>query len=72
MFKCNLRILMAEQKINSIKELMELSDLSRNAINRLYQEENLEKVTMETLIKLCDVFKCKLSELIEYIPNNKE
>ena len=70
MFKCNLRILMAEKKIDNITNLMELSGLSRNAINRLYKEVEIEKVSMETLIKLCDTFNCKLSELFEYIPES--
>ncbi|HCC07681.1 MAG TPA: transcriptional regulator [Clostridiales bacterium] len=69
MFKCNLRILMAEKKIDNITDLMELSGLSRNAINRLYREVELEKVSMETLVKLCDTFYCRLSELFEYIPD---
>ena len=72
MIKCNIRIFMAKNKIDNITDLMELSGLSRNAINRLYREIELEKVTMETLIKLCDTFNCNLSELFEYIPEDKD
>jgi len=72
MLKCNLRLLMAQYKIDDITSLMDVSDLSRNAINKLYREEKLETVKLETLLKLCDTFNCKLSDLIEYIPNDDE
>lgn len=68
MVKCHLRRLMADHKIDDITQLMKLSGLSRNAINKLYREENIETIKMETLFKLCDTFNCCLSDLIEYIP----
>jgi putative transcriptional regulator len=68
MIKCNLRRLMADQKIDDITELMKLSGLSRNSINKLYRENDIESTKLETLFKLCKVFECKLSELVEYIP----
>lgn len=69
MVKCHLRRLMADQKIDDITQLMKLSGLSRNAINKLYREENIETIKMETLFKLCDTFRCSLSDLIEYVPD---
>jgi len=66
--KCHLRRLMADHKIDDITQLMNRSGLSRNAINKLYKEESIETVKLETLIKLCETFECRLSELIEYIP----
>ncbi|ASA26421.1 helix-turn-helix domain-containing protein [Paenibacillus donghaensis] len=68
MLKSNLRVLMAEHRIDDITELMDRSGLSRNSINKLYRETNLESIKLETLFKLCDTFKCKLSDLIEYEP----
>lgn len=68
MLKSNLRVLMAEHRIDDITELMEKSGLSRNSINKLYKETQLETIKLETLFKLCDTFQCKLSELIEYVP----
>lgn len=69
MIKCNIRVLMAEHRIDDITELMEKSGLSRNSINKLYKEINIETTKLETLLKLCDTFECKLSDLIEYIPD---
>ncbi|MGG3280165.1 helix-turn-helix domain-containing protein [Paenibacillus solani] len=66
--KCNIRELMAEHRIDDITELMAKSGLSRNSINKLYRETNIETTKLETLFKLCDTFNCKLSDLIEYIP----
>lgn len=66
LLKSNLRVLMAEHRIDDITELMNRSGLSRNSINKLYRETNIESIKLETLFKLCDTFKCKLSDLIEY------
>ncbi|MDF2925145.1 MAG: family transcriptional regulator [Paenibacillaceae bacterium] len=68
MLKCNIRLLMAEHKIDDITELMTRSGLSRNSINKLYRENNMETTKLETLMRLCDTFGCKLSDLIEYRP----
>jgi putative transcriptional regulator len=59
---------MAEHKIDDITELMTRSGLSRNSINKLYRENNMETTKLETLMRLCDTFGCKLSDLIEYRP----
>ncbi|GIO84035.1 hypothetical protein J25TS5_09670 [Paenibacillus faecis] len=69
MIKCNIRVLMAEHRIDDITELMNRSGLSRNSINKLYKEINIETTKLETLLKLCDTFECKLSDLIEYTPD---
>ncbi|MTI60198.1 MAG: helix-turn-helix transcriptional regulator [Firmicutes bacterium] len=68
MLKSNLRYLMADRKIDTISDLMEKSGLSRNAINSIYKEKNMETTKLNTLIKLCDALRCTLSELIEYNP----
>lgn len=72
--EARLRILMAEHRIDGITDLMKLSGLSRNAINRLYKgtDEEIESTNLKTLITLCKVFNCKLSDLIEYTPDKKE
>ncbi|GIQ71557.1 XRE family transcriptional regulator [Xylanibacillus composti] len=71
MITCNLRRLMADRRIDDITELMRLSGLSRNSINKLYREENIETTKLETLIRLCDTFQCNLSDLIEYKADTK-
>ena len=66
MIKNNLRILMAERRINSLTELMKITGLSRNALNKLWHDEELETVKLETLMKICDSLHIKLSDLLEY------
>lgn len=70
--KCNIRELMAEHRIDDITELMAKSGLSRNSINKLYRETNIETTKLETLFKLYDTFNCKLSDLIEYLPGDHQ
>ena len=71
MYQSKLRFLMAARKINSIKELTDLAGLSRPPLDKLYKEQKLETLTLDTLAKACDAFNCKLSDLIEYIPDDK-
>ncbi|XOJ03185.1 helix-turn-helix domain-containing protein [Paenibacillus polymyxa] len=52
-------------------ELMAKSGLSRNSVNKLYRETNIE-TKLETLFKLCDTFNCKLSDLIDYVPTENQ
>lgn len=60
---------MANERINSITELMAKTKLSRNALNKLWHDEELETVKLETLIQICDALNIELSELITYKPN---
>jgi len=68
MVKCRIRHLMADKKIDDITELMNLSGVSRGSINKLYRGKDIETTKLETLIKLCNAFECKLSDLVEYTP----
>lgn len=71
MLKSKLRYLMADKKINSLSELIRQSQISRETLNKLYHEEKLETIKLEMITKLCDFFQCSLSDLIEYIPDEK-
>ena len=57
---------MADKNIDDIKELMEISGVSRNTINKLYRNTKIESLNVSTLIRLCDALDCNLSELLEY------
>lgn len=62
---------MAQHKISSITELMERTNLSRNALNKLWHDEDLDTVKVGTLMKICDAFQISLSELLDYTPKKK-
>ena len=63
---------MADNRIDDITELMRLSGISRNSINKLYRETDIETIKLETLFRLCNTFNCKLSDLLEYIPDSTD
>jgi putative transcriptional regulator len=67
----NLRMIMAEMRIDNVSELMKRTGLSRNALNKLWHDEDLESVKLETLFQVCDSLQVRLSELIEYHPEQK-
>lgn len=67
--KNNLRHIMAEKRIDNIAELMEITGLSRTALNKLWHNQDLETVKLETLIQICQSLKIPLSDLLEYTPN---
>lgn len=62
--RSRLAVLMARQDppMNQ-RELAEKSGVSTMAINRLYRN-NFKRVDTETLERLCEFFKCDLSDLL--------
>lgn len=64
--KNKLRLIMAERRINNISDLMSMTGLSRNALNKLWHDEDLESVKLGTLIQVCKALGIDLSDLIEY------
>jgi putative transcriptional regulator len=69
MLRIKLKYLMVDYKVKSIAELSRNVSINRNTLNKLANETNLESVKLETYLKLCDYFKCPLSDLIEYTPD---
>lgn len=65
-FKSNLRVIMALRRIDTIKDLAVMCNLSVRPLSSLYNEINLETMKLGTLMKVCDALKCNLDELIEY------
>ena len=72
MLKCKLRYIMADHKIDDISGIIALSGISRNTINKLYRENEIGTIKLETLFKLCNALGCSLSDLIEYMPDKKK
>lgn len=70
--KSNLAVIMAARKIKSVTQLQDKTGLSRNAINRVLndEDEKIKGTTLLTLIKICDALNCSLDELIEYKKEN--
>lgn len=53
------------------KRLSELTGIRPNTIGDLYRED-VKKIDLQTLDKICAVFNCSISDLIEYIPNDTQ
>lgn len=66
MLKNYIRHRMADKKIDDISQLMDLSGVSRNSINKLFRGSQVETLKLETLMRLCDALECSLSDLVEY------
>ncbi|MDX5923347.1 MULTISPECIES: helix-turn-helix transcriptional regulator [unclassified Bacillus cereus group] len=68
----NIRMIMATKNIDNISELLRITGVSRNSINKLWHNENVSSLRLDTLITICEKLEIKLSDLIEYIPGDSE
>lgn len=66
----NIRYRMADRKMDDLSELMELTGLTRNTLKKLYRTSELQTIKLENLMRVCNALHCKLSDLIEYIPDD--
>mgnify|MGYP000885587720 CR=1 FL=1 len=66
MIRCHLARLMGEHKMR-IADVIRETGLRRNTVALLYKE-TAQKVDLDALDKLCVLFDCELSELLERIP----
>ena len=72
MYKSKLRYLMADKKIDSIKNLAELTVVSRPPLDKLYKEKDLETLSLDVIARICKYFNCRIEDLIEYVPDNTQ
>ncbi|HDR8203084.1 TPA: helix-turn-helix transcriptional regulator [Bacillus cereus] len=68
----NIRMIMAQKNIDNIAELIRITGVSRNSINKLWHNESVSSLRLDTLIAICEKLDVKLSDLIEYIPGDIE
>ena len=69
MIKIYLSNLMGAKK-STIQDIANATGLSRTTISNLYHEK-ISAISFETITNLCIYFDCKLSDLIEYIPDEE-
>jgi putative transcriptional regulator len=67
MIRCHLARMMGEHKMR-ISDVVRETGLSRNTVTLLYKE-TAQKVDLDALDKLCDLFQCELDELLERVNN---
>ncbi|WP_440905304.1 helix-turn-helix domain-containing protein [Catenovulum sp. SX2] len=68
MIRCHLARLMGEQKMK-ISDVVRATGLSRNTVTLMYKE-TAQKYDVIALDKLCELFSCDISDLLERDANH--
>ncbi|MGM0915431.1 MAG: helix-turn-helix domain-containing protein [Pseudomonadota bacterium] len=66
MIRCHLARLMGERKMKIVDVARE-TGLNRNTVTLLYKE-TAQRIDLEALEKLCQLFQCEVGDLLEYVP----
>lgn len=69
MIKIKLSDLLGKNKMTQ-KALAEATRIRPATISKMYYEET-KRVDIDQLNRICDVFNCEISDLLEYIPEKK-
>ncbi|MFW0975472.1 helix-turn-helix domain-containing protein [Leclercia pneumoniae] len=64
MIRCHLARLMGERKMK-ISDVLRKTGLGRNTVSLMYKE-TAQKIDIEALDKLCQLFECKVSDILEF------
>lgn len=65
MIRCHLARLMGERKLK-IVDVSRETGLNRNTVTLLYKE-TAQRIDLEAIDKLCDLFDCKVEDLLEKV-----
>lgn len=65
MIKCHLARLMGEKKLK-VMDVARMTGLNRNTVTLLYKE-TAQRIDLEAIDKLCDLFDCDVAELLEKV-----
>ena len=65
MIRCHLARLMGENKMKVIDVARE-TGLHRNTVTLLYKE-TAQRIELDALEKLCKLFDCEVSDILEYV-----
>lgn len=59
------------KRLLKISKISEDTGISRTTLTNLYYRRST-KITFEVLDKLCNYLDCSISDIIEYVPDEKE
>jgi len=68
MIRCNLSTWMGKKKCN-IADVHRATGLNRTTITNLYYE-NTQRIELHAVDKLCELFKCQVGDLFEWVPDD--
>ena len=66
MIRCHLARLMGEHKMR-ISDVIRKTGLKRNTLTLMYHE-TAQKLDIDALEKLCELFDCELNDILEHVP----
>ena len=69
MIKIKLSDLLGKNKMSQ-KALANITHIRPATISKMYYEE-VKRIDIKQLDNICKAFNCEISELLEYIPDNK-
>lgn len=70
MIRCHLSMLMDQNKLR-IADVARLTGLNRSTITALHKE-TVTRIELPAVECLCALFKCKVGDLFEYVPDKSE
>ena len=70
MIKIKISDLLGKHKMTQ-KALSELTSIRPATISKMYYEE-VKRIDVRQLNSICKAFNCEISELLEYIPDEKK
>ena len=68
MIRCHLSTLMGTRKLK-VSDVARKTGLNRSTISSLYKE-TASRVDLQAIEKLCELFQCEVSDLLEYVPGD--
>jgi putative transcriptional regulator len=69
MVKCHLSRLLGERRLK-ISDVARDTGINRGTLTRLYHE-TAERVELSAISTLCSYLDCEISDLLEYVQDNK-
>jgi len=69
MIKIKLSDLLGKNKMTQ-KSLAEMANIRPATVSKMYYEE-IKRIDVKHLNNICKAFNCEISELLEYIPDEK-
>ena len=70
MIKIKLSDLLGKHKMTQ-KALAEMANIRPATVSKMYYEE-IKRIDVQQLNNICKAFNCEISELLEYIPDEKK